>query len=116
MYAEPPRGKQSHRRKEILMIRDFSKVLTGLDGQPLKDGDKEIPLSVVCVNALRGVYRGEEDLSGVEKEKRYKLCERIYEQGEVEISIEELALIKNLVGKGYPVDIVGPAYALLESE
>lgn len=98
------------------MIRDFKKSLTGFDGKELTDSDKPITLGIICVNALRGTFKGEEDLSGVEKEKRYRLARKIYDQGEVEVSAEEITLLKTLIGKGYPVDIVGPAYELLEED
>ena len=72
-------------------------------------------LQTICVGALQAQFQDEQSLSGIEKFKRYNLALKIDgSKGEVDITAEEIALIKELIGKGYTVAAVGQAYNLLE--
>lgn len=99
------------------MKRDFSDVLTGLAGQRLVDekGD-DLTLGSVSVTALLAQYQDEQALSGDEKFRRYQLAERIAKLDVQEVSAEEVALLKRLIGKGYGPMLVGPAYVALERD
>lgn len=98
------------------MRLDFSTTLLGLDGKPLKEGDKEVRLGEFCATALLTPYQDEKELSGDEKVKRFKIAEKIYNGGEQDLTIEEAALLKKLVAKAFAPLIVGRIYGLLESE
>ncbi len=97
----------------------FNTVLKNLAGEPLTEqvDDKpvEISLDKVAINALLAAFQDERALSGDDKLKRWLVAERISKEDltKTEITIDELKLIKDLIGKAYAAAIVGPAYLLL---
>lgn len=95
------------------MKRDFSQAMVSL-GQALPDNFHT--LGAVCISALMGVYQDEQSLSGEDKFKRYKLAERINAGGILEVSAEDIALLKKLIGKNWSAAVVGPAYEALERD
>lgn len=95
------------------MKRDFSTAMIALGAQL---PENVATLGGVCIGALLGVYADEQSLSGDEKFKRYKLAERISAGGEQDVSAEEVALLKKLIGKNWPPAVLGPAYEALERD
>lgn len=95
------------------MKRDFSQLLAAL-GQPLPEPANT--LGGVSVAALLGSYADEQGLSGEEKFHRYQLAERIHAGSVQEVSAEEVALLKKLIGKNWPPAVLGPAYEALEQD
>lgn len=94
---------------------DFSSQLLGLDGkQIIMPDEKPAVLSSVCVTALMAIYPDEVSLSGDEKYRRYKIAGLIYPGGAIEITAEDVALLKKLTAKCYGPLIVGPAHDALE--
>lgn len=88
-------------------------IKTMVDGKEVSE-EKEIPLKTFCINALMADYQGE-TVDGNEKLKRYTLAKRIFKaEGEVELSVEEAALLKQLVPKGHTPLVVGQLFELLE--
>jgi hypothetical protein len=100
------------------MKRDFSQLLKGYDDNQIIDGATEKPMTLgsACIEALNGIFEDEKNLSGEAKFKRHQLCARIYKGGEVDVTAEEISLMKLLVGKGYPPIVVGAVYKLFEDE
>ena len=97
------------------MLIDFSQVLKAVDGVTLNRKDVPLELRTIVCEALMASYREEEGLAGEEKHKRYKLSQKIYrETGPVNVTIEEISVIKKLVGLLYGPTIVGPSYDALE--
>ncbi len=88
----------------------YGKELTELENGE----EKETTLGKVVCASLLNAYAGEENLSGDEKAKRYKLAVSIVDQDEVDLSIDEVKLIKDLVGKSPFPTIVGQAFEMLE--
>ena len=87
--------------------------------QPIKNIQKEeikdLTLKSVSVEALLATFSDEQSLSGEEKAKRYLLATRIYANSEeLDLTVEEIAKIKQLIGKGYGPLIVGQAWDMLE--
>lgn len=68
-------------------------------------------LKTVCVESL---MFNEEGMSGTDKFQSYQLAQKISQGGEVECSAEELALMKKRIGLAWGVNVVGPAWTLLE--
>jgi len=93
--------------------RDFSQPLAAL-GQPLPEPAST--LGAVSIAALLGSYADEQGLSGEEKFRRYQLAERIHAGNVQDVSAEEVALLKKLIGKNWPPAVLGPAYEALERE
>jgi hypothetical protein len=95
---------------------DFTQILPGLDGQPMQDeAGKNVPLSTPCVNALLATPR-DEHIEPVEKLARFVLAQKITQAIEpIELTIEEVAKIKDLTGKYMPTLVMGAVWQTLES-
>ena len=99
---------------------DFSTLLHGLDGEvlrtpPMKQGEegKLQTLSRVCVDALVAVERNATPNGKISFE-RYQLAEKINDKKEVEVSAEEIVMLKDRVGIIFGPVVVGPAFKLLD--
>ena len=98
---------------------DFSTALKGIDGKALKENgpdgkEREVSLSVVCTNALLMPFPDERNIDGAEKVKRFTLAMKVTDAKKLHLEAEEVAKIKDLVGKAFPPLIVGRAYELLD--
>lgn len=100
------------------MKYSVTQFLTAFDGQVIKDGPlPESPpaqlkktLEVACINA-----NPQEFNTGEQKYSVYKLLQKIHvAEEEVDLTSEEVTLLKRLVGGCYPVAIVGVVYDILE--
>ncbi len=79
---------------------DFSQPIPALDGGVRKDGDKPYLLRDACVLALDRADADDKRPDGTEKSKRGHLAMHIYgSQEPLRLSVEDVALIKRLVGK-----------------
>jgi len=93
----------------------LSQKLVDIQGTVLKEGDTEITLGKLACNALLTAYQGEENLAGDEKARRYKLALEIVKSDELDLPVEDVALIKQLIGKNPMPLVVGQAFEMLES-
>ena len=95
---------------------NFDTKLLALDGVThIKDEKgEETTLKSVSINALMLPMQDEKDLSGEEKLKRFSLALMLQPGGTVELNVEQLALIKKLIGKIYTQLVVGRAWPLLD--
>jgi hypothetical protein len=97
------------------MIIDFTKVLKTMEGEPLKDGIEDLTLKSVCVNGLLATMQNDQP-SGEEKLKRYLLATQINNDDEVDVSAEDISLIKKMVGMSFPTIVAGQAFMMLEGQ
>ena len=87
---------------------------SGLDEKGIKVRAEEYwTLDTVCVNVLLGSVEGEK-IDGSKKYAQYELAGKVKKGGE--LKTEEVALIKELIGKMYPPVIVGASWDLLEGK
>lgn len=114
-----------------------TEVLTSLQGEPLREMEaydnekfisseetpnenpthtrrKEITLRDVCVAALTSGFEGEARMTAPVKLELYLLSVKIFQNDEVDLTVEEIALVKKRIGIICPPLIVGRAYELLE--
>jgi len=105
------------------MKRNFDTTFKQLNGDDLKDGgaatagvDAVLSLKVVSVNSLLAPFEVDKNLSGEEKLRRYLLATKIHAGGEVDLTAEDISLLKLLIGRGYSALIVGQAFLMLESD
>ena len=89
--------------------------LADLAGNKLKAaGDKDFELQPAMINALLH-FNPQTNVSGIDKYTRYKLAIRVDSAtGIVELSAEEISLIKQLTGEIYIPVAVGRIWDLLE--
>lgn len=93
----------------------IGKKLTDLEGNIVKDPHgKEATVRGAVIEALLAVYKDESDLSGETKLSRWVLAKKLHEQDEVDLTIREANIIKELVGRAYSPLIVGQIWELLE--
>ena len=79
------------------------------------EDSEDLSLRTVCVEALLGNYQ-DERIEGAEKLLRYKLAMKIFHAGdEVELSAEEIVLVKKLIAKMFSVLVTGQAWEYIES-
>lgn len=99
------------------MRRDFTLPICNLNGEPINEDGKPVTLCTVALSALLASFPDEQSLSGAEKVNRMQLALKINKRPrEVDLTVEQLALLKTLIGKGFGPLAVGRAYELLEAE
>lgn len=104
------------------MKKNFKQNLVDFRGVLLVDRnekgeDTPITLDTVSINSLLVTDEESARLSGMEKMKRFTLAQKIYTNPEeVEVTEEEVQLIKDQIGKHAPVILTGCAWALLDKE
>lgn len=92
---------------------DFSKVITGLKGEPLSDGKEPVTLSAVVCGVLLALDQAE---SAEDKVRKFQLAVRAVNGGVQDLSAEDLVLLKKLIGKLCPPLVVGRSYQILDGE
>jgi len=96
-------------------------VFKTLDGMPLKNQGKDFTFKAACENALLieqadpRTGQPKKSIDGTEKMRRYSLALQIHNaKSEVDISIEDVKLLKDLIAEiGSPL-IVGQAWNILD--
>lgn len=90
---------------------DFDKPILDLDNKPVEDAT----FKTISLQALSVTFPGEENLPGEEKYKRYALAIRII-NGDYECKVEEIALLKSLIGRGFTPVVVGRCFDFFEGK
>jgi len=95
---------------------DFSAPLKALSGEDLKDGKGvTFTLGDAAVVALDAVSDEDRKLDGKEKYRRGALASRIYGAKEaIALDVDDLKLVKDLIGKIYGPRVVHEAWDLLD--
>jgi len=93
-------------------------VLTNLSGEALKDTNTkgeavDATLEMCLINALLAPMGQGKTEAGTEKLKKFNLAKKINDNKEVDLSADDIVLLKNRVGEVYPPLIVGQVYELL---
>ena len=94
-------------------------AFVNLKGEPIPKGKDEedatqLNLKAVCVSSLLGSYQ-DERIDGAEKLSRYRLAVKISNAiDEVELTVEEIALIKKLIAKMFSVLVTGQVWEYIE--
>jgi hypothetical protein len=97
---------------------DFSVPLKSLAGDEIKDGKGEtFTLRDAAVVALDAVSDEDRKLDGKEKYRRGALASKIYGCKEpIALDLEDVKLVKDLIGKIYGPRIVKEAWDLLDPQ
>lgn len=96
----------------------FGKVLMDEQDKEIKGADnKPFTLKAACFQSLGATFPDEQNLSGEDKFKRFELYQKIKSTPDpVDLTAEEVALLKKLVGKGYGSIIMGQCWMALENK
>lgn len=94
-----------------------SPILT-LDGNTIKEGNNPVNLAKFLLVSLTSTYPDEKNLTGEDKLKRYELALRIQNctDPQMDISSDEIVLIKKLAAKCLTVVVYGQVAAYLEGK
>ena len=96
---------------------DFSTVLVDIEGKALDSSPEDktpATVSKVAIEALLATF-SDETIEGAEKLKRWELASKIKNAVSlVDITVEEITLVKKLIGKAFGPTVVGQVYQLLE--
>ena len=103
------------------MKRDFHAAINSLEDGPFKDSDgKSLTLKRVCIDAIGAQLEGDRGDSGEATMARYAMAQRIvdgFAAGQpVELTVDELKIIKDRILKVWGVFVIGPAFKLLEAD
>lgn len=99
---------------------NFRKVLTQFSGEPITgENNSPFTLGQCTVNAL--LQPTQTQVSPQDKVRRARIAERAYEaeheqDGECDMSPEDVVLIRDCIGQIYPPLIVMKAFGLLEGD
>jgi hypothetical protein len=82
---------------------DFDSTINDLTGKPVVIAETKdtLTLKSVCLNALMSQFPDEAHLPGEKKVERLALAMRIHEGGELEMTPEDAAELKRLIGKAF---------------
>jgi hypothetical protein len=101
------------------MLVNVNTVLTQLNGDPVMDMDGkgnavEATVKMALVNAVLSPVQTDKPM---DKFRKDELARKIYNtDGEVELTAEEVVLLKDRVGESYAPIIVGQVWRLLENK
>jgi hypothetical protein len=99
------------------MLVALNTELRDMDGTVILD-QKSNPATIkgVCIEALLATYKDEENLSGEDKLKRWQLAIKVKDgDSPCDLTVEEVSLIKKLIGKAYGPLVTGQVWTILES-
>ena len=97
---------------------DMNQTITNFDGTVLKDEQgREHTLGTICIIGLLNtpVKPGTKD-EGTIKYERYKLAKKIddLETAEMELSVEDVVMLKQIISEKFATIVVGQALDMLE--
>ena len=106
---------------------DFTQPLIGMDGNPItsllppqgSSADAKgvltpMTLGDAAVSALETILEEDRQSPGAEKFKLDELARKIYKKKDAVLLVEEIATIKNRIGKYYGPIVIGPAWRILD--
>lgn len=106
---------------------DFNQSLTGYDGKPLMEGDPAhgVPLAPVTLGEIArlsleaNLDADRSETSGKPKDEREAIVRKLFSLKEqkyasVALTVEEIAMLKERIGKAMPTVYVYPAWHLLD--
>jgi len=92
-------------------------VVTNLKGEPFVANGEQLTVRGVITSSLLGDFKEAEGwIQGDDKHRRFKLAQKFFMGEEVEVSNQELQLIRRLVGLNYPPSVVGFVFDIWDSK
>lgn len=97
------------------MKKNFDIVLKNLDGSPLGSPTPVTMGRAIC-EVLMGNYPEDQELSVEQKISRSKLAHKVHAGGEQDYTVDELTLIKDVVGKRCIILAIGQIFDFIEAQ
>ena len=99
------------------MQYDLTQAPTALDGSIFKDKDSGNPFTLGAIFVAALLTPGDADrvLSGEQKQARYNLAARLYQQPTAELGAEEVTVLKEVVGRVFPTGLAGPVFNMIDA-
>ena len=95
------------------MKRNLDKIMTGLDGEEFAD---KATLKQLCFTALATPLDDDARMPIDKKMKQYGLLQRVHAGGDIDLTAEEISLIKERAGKMFQLVVFGRLVETLEAE
>jgi hypothetical protein len=92
---------------------DFTTVLVDLAGKPIVIEEGPMTLGAAAAAALVGQYK-DDNPAGQDKVKRWALAMRVHNAKDIELTADDVKLIKDMVAKAYGPLIVGQVWAIVD--
>lgn len=102
-----------------MILPNLNAVINDLDGKPVMNGSSALTFRAAMVAALSfekpAEQGGRSEVGGEDRFKRWSIANKIQNAADtVELKAEELALVKDQVGKAFLMVVVGPVWTLIE--
>lgn len=95
------------------MKRNLDAPILDLEGRPFED---QATLKTVSFLAATASLPSDQNLSVSSKLELYSLAQKLHTGGEVDLTAEEISLLKDRIGKTFAsVIVIGRAFELLEA-
>ena len=94
---------------------DMKQEIINFKGNVIKSNDEVYDLKSVCCEALISSLPGDEKMGWKEKQKLGDLSRRVW-KGKNNFKSDEVTMMKERIGKRFPISVVEPACKLLENE
>lgn len=104
-----------------MLIRNLDAVINDLEGKPIMGSEKPLTFRTAMVQALSheappNPRTGEQSETGESRFRRWNIASKIQNANdEVELSVEDVSLVKTKVGEAFVMVVVGPVWTLIES-
>lgn len=99
------------------MLVKVNVLLKTLAGETMKDNvDGQAVDATVKTAIVNAVLAPVQKESGIDKVKKFNLAQRVYKEDEVELTAEEISLIKTCIGENFAPIVVGQVWNLLEGK
>ncbi len=106
-----------NQKGETKMKIDFTQVLKDLDGNAIKGLDCDITLGFICVDALLAPLKGETERPNAgDAIRRYEFAKAIHKGEEIDLKVEDIALLKDRILKTRTTLIYGLTSDMLEKK
>lgn len=93
---------------------DFDALMKDFQNKVISEGGKNTTLAAVACTALSAQFADEANLAADEKYRRYKLGCKLADGGAVDLSVDEIAMLKKLIGRAFSPLIVGRSFDVLD--
>jgi hypothetical protein len=93
---------------------DFRTLILDHKGNPIKEADGDLTLGDVTSLSLLMAIEDDKKIDGKEKTRRFKLA--LKAEGEQDLSVADVQMIMDRVGKTHPTLICGRVWEILDPE